>query len=127
VQIIIENTDVMPHNFVVVNPGARATLGPATLNMAPDALDAEARPFVPRSTDVIAATRLIEPGQSATLKFVAPVKEGDYEFFCSYPNHWENMWGTLVVTKDIDAYLLANPTPPAPAATGAAHNHEVVP
>jgi hypothetical protein len=53
---------------------------------------------------------------------VAPRREGDYEYLCTYPGHWEMMWGTLVVTNDVDAYLQKNPAA-KPVATSAAHDH----
>ena len=38
-----------------------------------------------------------------------PKEAGVYPYVCTYPGHWELMWGRLVVTKDVDAYLAANP------------------
>ena len=40
----------------------------------------------------------------------APAEPGDYEYVCTFPGHWTIMNGLLVVTKDIEAYLKANPT-----------------
>ena len=51
----------------------------------------------------------------------APAAAGEYEYVCTYPGHWEMMWGKLVVTKDVDAYLQAHPDAAPPA--GAAHAH----
>ncbi len=108
-EVIFRNGDFMPHNFVVVKPGARPSVGAATATMRPDRLDSQGRAFIPNSPDIIAATKLIEPTQSQALKLTAPSKEGVYEFLCTYPGHWESMWGQLVVTKDVDAYLQAHP------------------
>ena len=92
------------------------------MKMRPDQVDDEGRAFVPRGREVLGATKLLEPGQRATLKMVAPRQEGDYEYVCTYPGHWEMMWGRLVVTKDVDAYLQKNPTAaPIPGAPG--HEH----
>ena len=38
-----------------------------------------------------------------------PKEPGEYEFVCTYPGHYLIMWGKLIVTKDVDAYLQANP------------------
>jgi azurin len=121
-EVILENADFMPHNLVVVTPGARKQVGEASLKMRPDQLDRDGRAFVPRGREVLGATRLLEPGQRETLKMRAPSREGDYEYLCSYPGHWEMMWGTLVVTKDVDEYLQKNPQP-KPVATTGAHEH----
>lgn len=120
-QIILINDDFMPHNLAVVTPGAREKVGTAVVDMRPDQLDKQGRPFMPNFKEVLAGTKLLENGQRETLKMTAPTKEGNYEYVCTYPGHWENMWGTLVVTKDVEAYLKANPdSGAAPAAT---HNH----
>ncbi len=125
-EIIFENPDVMPHNLVVVKPDTRAKVSTAALELAPEFTDRQGRAWVPESTDVVAATKLIEPGKSETLKIPANATrtEGVYEFVCTFPGHWTVMFGQLVVTKDVNAYLKANPlaAPAAPAAP-AAHNH----
>jgi glucose/arabinose dehydrogenase/azurin len=108
-KFIIENADFMPHNLVVVKPGIREKIGIATANMRPDELDGRGRPYLPKGIPTLAATKLIESGQRATLEMTAPEQEGDYEYVCTYPGHWTLMYGTLVVTKDIDGYLAAHP------------------
>jgi len=123
-EIILENGDFMPHNLAVIKPGTRAKLAAASATMNPEALDSEGRAYMPRSTDILAATKLIEPGQRQTLKLNAPLTEGNYEYFCTYPGHFELMWGTLVVTHDVDAYLAEHPdAAPAPTAGASAHHH----
>ncbi|MBL9185883.1 MAG: hypothetical protein JNK23_00250 [Opitutaceae bacterium] len=122
-EIVFENPDVMPHNLVVVKPGSRAKVSTEAMTLAPEHTDRQGRAWVPESTDVIAATKLIEPGRSETLKITANAirTEGVYEFVCTFPGHWTVMWGQLVVTKDVDTYLKANPA--AKPAAPAAHNH----
>jgi azurin len=123
-QIIIENVDFMPHNFVIVKPNTREKVGARAETMRPDQLDREGRAFVPRTSDVIAATKLLESGQSATLQLTAPSEEGNHEFVCTFPGHWQVMFGQFVVTKDVDAYLAKNPQAPAQTVSAEhAHNH----
>lgn len=124
-EVIIENADFMPHNLVFVKPNTRETIGNLAAPMTPDQLDSKGRAFVPKSSDILAATKLLEAGQKETLKLTAPEAEGDYEYVCTYPGHWMVMWGQLIVTKDVDAYLLAHPEAklPAPAATEHPHEH----
>jgi glucose/arabinose dehydrogenase/azurin len=116
-EIRFENVDFMPHNLVVVRPGAREKVGLASAKMKPDELDAEGRAFVPQSPEILAATALIEPHHKTALKLAAPTEEGDYEYFCTYPGHYLIMWGQLIVTKNVDEYLRAHPqvTLPSPA------------
>ena len=47
---------------------------------------------------VIAATKLIGGGEKTSVKVpVAKIKEGGYDFFCSYPGHEIKMRGKLIV------------------------------
>ena len=55
------------------------------------------------------------------LTFTAPAQPGKLEFVCTFPGHWAIMWGQLIVTKDVEAYLKANPL--SPAAAPAVHKH----
>ena len=93
--------------------------------MKPDELDSKGRAFVPKGDDVLGGTKLLEAGQRESLKMKAIDKEGVYEYVCTYPGHWEQMWGKLVVTKDVDNYLRNAPKEAAPAARAdtAAHKH----
>ncbi|MCC6233511.1 MAG: HEAT repeat domain-containing protein [Verrucomicrobiales bacterium] len=124
-EIIIENGDFMPHNLVVVKPGARERVGTLAATMRPDAFDAQGRPYIPRSDEILGATRLLDAGQRETLKLTAPATEGDYEYVCTFPGHHQVMWGWLIVTKDVDAYLQAHPESKAAGggATTAGHDH----
>jgi azurin len=123
-ELRIENTDFMPHNLVVVKPGAREKIGAITEKMKPETLDAQGRAFVPDRPEILAATALLEAGQKATLKLTAPAEEGDYEYVCTFPGHWQVMWGRLVVTRDVDAYLAQHPrAAPTTTATAAGHKH----
>ncbi len=126
-EIIFENDDMMPHNLVVVQPGAREEIGVVTDKMQPTTLDRQGRPFIPSSralaAKVLAATKMLEPGQRETLKLTAPTQVGDYEYVCTFPEHWKIMFGQLVVVKDKEALLQASARPVPQQAAAAAHNH----
>ena len=122
-QIVFENPDAMPHNLVIVKPGTRERVGTAAMMLPPEQLDVSGRAYVPDVADVVAATKLIESGQSETLR-VSALTEGVYEFVCTFPGHWTVMWGQLVVTKTPDVNVSPAPTAPAASpATPAAHAH----
>ena len=107
-EIILENLDAMGHNLVIVKPGTKEKVGTAAATMTPDKLDTQGRAFLPKSDDILAATKLVEPDQKETLKFTAPAVEGEYEYVCTVPGHFAIMNGKLIVTKDVDAWLAAN-------------------
>jgi azurin len=122
-EITLENTDLMPHNLVIVTPGSRKRVGEAATRMKPEQLDAEGRAYIPNDDAILAATKMLENGQRATLTLTAPQAEGEYEYLCTYPDHWQVMWGKLIVTKDIEAYLRTHPEKPAPTTKSAAEKH----
>ncbi len=117
-EIIVENGDFMPHNLAIVKPGTREAIGAATVAMKPDERDGRGRPYLPRNSGIVGATQLLEAGQKETLKLTAPAEEGTQEFVCTFPGHFTLMWGTIVITRDVDAYLAAHPDAP-PGSSGA--------
>jgi azurin/lysophospholipase L1-like esterase len=123
-EIVLQNDDFMAHNLAVVKPDTRFAVGMASATMSPVALDGHGRAFVPATDDVLAATRLVEAGQSATLKVPAIAVPGTYEYVCTVPGHFTLMWGTLVVAEDVDAWRQAHPdAAPAAAEPPTPHEH----
>ena len=107
--MVFENSDVMPHNFVVVEPRQALEIGQAAMTMTPDLRDKQGRQIHSARLEALAATHLLEPGEKEKLQIKAPAKEGEYEYVCTFPGHAVIMWGKLVVTNDVDGYLSANP------------------
>ena len=101
VEIIFENTDIMPHNLVITAPGAMAKVGNAAEAMAMDE-DAAERQYLPDLPEVLHATNMLYSGMSETLRFTAPSEPGVYPFVCTYPGHWLIMNGTMHVVEEID-------------------------
>jgi putative heme-binding domain-containing protein len=104
VEVFFENTDLMPHNFVLTRPGALEEIGTTAEEQAtqPGALE---RHYVPKSPEVVVSTRLLQPRESQKLSFTAPTKPGVYPYVCTYPGHWRRMFGALYVVEDLDEYL----------------------
>lgn len=100
-EIVFENDDVMPHNLVIVPPGKHMDIGNAAMTMTPDKVDKQGRAYLPADWEkqILAATKLLEPGQKETIKLKAPGTPGEYEFVCTFPGHAVIMWGVLSVTK----------------------------
>jgi putative heme-binding domain-containing protein len=104
VEIHFVNTDLMPHNLVVVQPGALEEIGTLAENTATTA-DAMQRHYVPRSPKILLASRLLQPREAQQLQFTAPTKPGIYPLVCTYPGHWRRMYGAMYVVDDLDEYL----------------------
>ncbi len=104
VEVVLENSDIMPHNFVVTRPGALEEVGVLAESTAtqPGAAD---RQYVPASDKILVASRLLAPREVQRLAFNAPSEPGVYPFVCTYPGHWRRMYGAFYVVADLDAYL----------------------
>ena len=84
----------MGHNLVILKQGISSlkfgqkvmSLGASASNVLPEG----------SMEDVIAATKLLGPGESETISFTAP-EPGDYQFVCSFPGHFAMMRGIMVV------------------------------
>ncbi|MFT3881897.1 MAG: GDSL-type esterase/lipase family protein [Gemmatales bacterium] len=117
VEFIFDNTDMMPHNLVISQPGTLEMIGEAAEASATSP-DAAARSFVPRSDTILLASKLLQPRESQRLSFTAPTTPGVYPIICTYPGHWRRMYSALYVVSDLegyqtgpDAYLVAHPLP----------------
>jgi len=104
VEILFENTDIMPHNFVILHPGSLVEVGMASDAMAtqPDAVQ---RNYVPKSDKVLLASKLLQPRDVQKLRLIPPTTPGVYPYVCTYPGHWRRMYGAMFVVKDLEAYL----------------------
>ena len=110
-QVIVQNDDDIPHNFVVVKSGSHENAGRAATSIQPSQLDKSGRAYIPDIPEILAGTKLIDPGQRQILQINGMKEEGEYEFVCTVPGHYASMWGRLIVTKDVDAWLEKHPEP----------------
>ena len=81
----------MKHNFFIVKNGTMEAVATAG-----NAAGAE-KDFIPDDrSNILFASKVLEPGQSEDLVFAAP-PTGTYQFVCTYPGHWQKMNGKFVV------------------------------
>jgi putative heme-binding domain-containing protein len=116
-EVLFENGDLMPHNFVVTQPGAMEEIGTLAEVQATQPGAAE-RQYVPQSPKILGSSRLLQPREVQKLDLKAPDQPGVYPYVCTYPGHWRRMYGALYVVSDLDeyladpeAYLAAHPLP----------------
>jgi putative membrane-bound dehydrogenase-like protein len=98
IEIVFENPDAMQHNIVVGKPKSMPVIGAAADKMI-TAKDGAEKNYVPAIPQVIAASPLVNPGQTYKLRFVVPDQPGDYPFVCTFPGHWRLMNGVMKVKK----------------------------
>ena len=103
VEFRFSNTDNMPHNFAVVQPGSLEEIGLAAEATAGDA-DVKERQYVPKSAKVLVASKLLAPGESQSITFEVPKTPGIYPYVCTYPGHWRRMFGALYVVANLEEY-----------------------
>ena len=94
--LILKNTDVMPHNLVIVRPGTIEEVGTKSFAMLNDP-DAGKKHYIPDTDSVLEHTFVVPAGSQHTLNFKAPTTPGDYPYVCTFPGHWQAMRGILKV------------------------------
>lgn len=96
VKLVIENTDAMQHNLLVVQPGSREAVVTEAIGLGADGPKME---FVPKTPKVLHASKMLNPGVTQTLEFTAPSKEGVYPYVCTNVGHGFLMYGAMYVTR----------------------------
>ena len=100
VSLTLSNIDgplEQPHNFVLLKPGKIDAVGTLATAMITDPKAIEKNYIPEQSTDILAHTPLVQPGESVTIEFTLPAEPGDYPFLCTFPGHWLQMRGTFHV------------------------------
>ncbi len=110
VELVLENSDIMPHNLLITRPGAMQRVGEAAERMATQP-DAFAKNFIPDLSEVMLGTRLLQPSETQRLQFTAPSTPGEYPYVCTFPGHWRRMNGIMYVVPDLSAIPLADLQP----------------
>ena len=94
VKLIFANPDFMPHNLVFTKPNKADSIAQQALALGAKGF---AMAFVPESTDVLWATKLIDHGKEDEIIFTAPSEKGDYPYVCTFPGHHILMRGVMKV------------------------------
>ncbi|MEZ4969938.1 MAG: plastocyanin/azurin family copper-binding protein [Flavobacteriaceae bacterium] len=96
VKLELVNTDDMQHNLVGTLPKSADKVGKTALSLG---IDGTAKNWVPDLKEILFHTKIVQPGATEVIYFVAPSTEGDYEYVCTYPGHYMSMRGTMKVYK----------------------------
>jgi len=85
----------MGHNLVLLKAGVSGIqFGQKVLGMGASATN----PLPEASKeDVLAATKLLGPGESDTITFTAPSEPGVHQYVCTFPGHFAMMRGNMTV------------------------------
>jgi len=98
VKLTFENKASLPqpHNWIVGKIGSKEKLIASGNAMVTDP-QGMAKGYIPDIPEIIAHTKLLQPGQTETIEFTAPAEAGEYPYICSFPGHSVMMQGTMVV------------------------------
>ena len=94
IKLTFANPDFLPHNIVLVKPGKLEAVAQAAVALGAEGFKTG---FVPKTDDVIWASKLIDHGKEQVIEFTAPAKPGDYPYVCTFPGHHILMRGVLTV------------------------------
>jgi len=130
VKIMLENTDDMDHNLLIVNPGSRELVVKQAAALGAQGM---AMNYIPKSKDVLWSIPIVGVGKVKSLSFSAPNKPGVYPYVCSLPGHGFLMFGAMYVNDTGKMPALEKDThiPPASRviknANGADHPYPLKP
>lgn len=99
VRIVLNNTDEMMHNLLIVKPDTRTEVVRQAEAMGEEGMEND---YVPNSSDVLANTPMLKPGDQASFIFEVPDEEAIYPYVCTYPAHGMVMYGALYATNNPD-------------------------
>jgi len=97
ITVNFENTSVVnPHNWILLNSNSEELATKLDTDGAAAGLD---KGYMPADlTNVLAHTKLLQPGEKDTITFNAPTTPGTYIFICTVPGHFvAGCRGTVVV------------------------------
>ncbi len=96
VRLALKNDDQLPHNLAVLtSKGIAMAVAQKAWELAENG---PAKQWIPDDPRVLAASKLVDPGQSGDIWFKAPDTEGDLDFVCTFPGHAMIMNGVIHVT-----------------------------
>lgn len=79
-----------PHNIVIGKLGTKDKM----MGIAMGAMTLVDKGYIPDSPDILAHTKLLQPGTTETIEFTVPAA-GEYPYFCTFPGHVAIMNGVL--------------------------------
>lgn len=96
VKLTFTNTDNMDHNMLIVNPDKREKIVQKAMGMGSNGAKNN---YIPNDSDVLWSIPVLRKGQTQTLTFKAPDKEGVYPYVCTFPGHGFIMYGAMYVNS----------------------------
>ncbi len=109
VKLILTNSDDMVHNLIITLPGERQNVVDAALKLGDKGPKLS---YIPGHKAVLWSIPSLEPGESRSVTFTVPKKEGIYPYVCTYPGHGFAMFGAMYVREGALPALKDDPNIP---------------
>lgn len=94
-EIRLQNVNpAMPHNWVLLKPGASKAVGEASFKMLSDPA-AAVKNYVPDLPEVLAFVPILPPNNRDSVIFQVPREPES----CTFPGRWQAMKGVLIVAE----------------------------
>lgn len=94
VNINFTNTDDMDHNLLIIKPNTREKVVDLVTKLG---AAGQLKKYIPDTDAILFHTSVLSEGQTETLSFKAPLKEGIYTYVCTLPGHGHVMYGAIYV------------------------------
>ena len=96
IRLIFNNYDDMQHNLVIVKPNSMDKVGETAAKLGTVGNKVN---YVPKMSEVLFHTSIIQPTSNESIYFEVPKFEGKYGFVCTMPGHYMLMRGSILVKK----------------------------
>lgn len=88
-----------PHNLVIIKPGKEAALVQQAMTLMADP-NGLAKGYIPDDkVNIVAHTKMIQPGATDVLEVEIPAEAGAYPYICTFPGHFALMKGVMTVVE----------------------------
>lgn len=101
VKLTFSNTatsEAMKHNVVLLDTNDDSVITRVGRAAAQVGADEE---YIPDDPAILAYTPLANPGQMVEVTFAAPEEPGKYRYTCTFPGHYVQMEGTMIVADEV--------------------------
>ena len=96
ISLHFNNSDSIPHNWLLATPGSYQEVGLASSEMLTDP-NASSKHYAPEMEEVLHYTPMLYHRNRFVLHLTAPKTPGRYPYLCTFPGHWAVMKGEMVV------------------------------
>lgn len=110
VRLIFKNPDAMDHNLIMVMPNSASPVALAAARMETTG-DGVEKQWIPDSDKILFASNILSHDEMQTIEFIAPTADGEYDYICTFPGHWQLMRGVMEVDSALHKDRLASVQP----------------